>query len=279
MNPARTIGVVLAVAWIGIVPYASAEVLTCRGCGRSVPDTSAYTYFIDEFGEEVVYCDLCAPTQRCDACTLPLGKRWQLLPDGRRLCYRCLSEGVFTKWTAIAIKLQVLELFESVVGSKPPLDVQCQIVDARRLGHILGHKPGRVVGLCEARYMGDTLVVSIVSGLRPALFTEVLAHELAHAWLRANAPRRVPLEINEGFAEWVAYRVIEKKGYHGLMQHMLEKKGMYGEGLRFFLAVESLWGAEFILSRITTDWTDEYRWDPPIRSKFWSGVKRIRKTL
>jgi aminopeptidase N len=47
------------------------------------------------------------------------------------------------------------------------------------------------------------------AGCRANLVIRVTAHEYAHAWQGENCPLLDDPLLREGFAEWVAYRVLE----------------------------------------------------------------------
>jgi hypothetical protein len=68
----------------------------------------------------------------------------------------------------------------------------------------------RTLGLYVRKGMRRALYIQ--AGLPRLLFLQVAAHEFAHAWQGENCPLLKTTLYHEGFAEWVAYRVI---GHYG----------------------------------------------------------------
>ena len=82
-----------------------------------------------------------------------------------------------------------------------------------------------------------------------ALFQGVAAHELAHAWQSAHAPRNQPEKITEGFAEWVAYHILLALGEREEAERMSHRNDLYGQGLHYFLDLERKHGKQAVLKR------------------------------
>ena len=80
--------------------------------------------------------------------------------------------------------------------------------------------------------------IYIQSGLPQILTIEVMAHEYAHAWQAENCPWQQETLIIEGFAEWVAYRVLMLLGAGKKAALMEERTDIYGQGLQRMLSVE-----------------------------------------
>jgi hypothetical protein len=94
---------------------------------------------------------------------------------------------------------------------------------------------------------GRRRVMYLLSGLPQILLVQVAAHEWAHAWQGENCPLlRDPL-VREGFAEWVAYKVLQALGAVKKMALMMRQNGLYGDGLRKMLALEQRSGAVGVL--------------------------------
>ena len=82
-----------------------------------------------------------------------------------------------------------------------------------------------------------------------ALFQGVAAHELAHAWQSARVQRTQPERIVEGFAEWVAYRILLALGERAEAEQMTRRNDLYGQGLHYFLDLEGKQGKQAVLKR------------------------------
>jgi hypothetical protein len=78
----------------------------------------------------------------------------------------------------------------------------------------------------------------------------VLAHEYAHAWQNERCPPDAPLEIQEGFAEWVSFKLLQSWGCGKRMARMLRRDDLYGLGLQKMLEWERREGAPGVLRRV-----------------------------
>jgi hypothetical protein len=103
----------------------------------------------------------------------------------------------------------------------------------------------RTLGIYARRGMRRGIYVQI--GLPRTLFLQVAAHEYAHAWQGENCPTLRDATIHEGFAEWVAYRVIGSHGYRDSQEKMLARRDIYGRGLRWALETEARQGAQAVI--------------------------------
>lgn len=90
--------------------------------------------------------------------------------------------------------------------------------------------------------------IYILTGLPRKLFIQTAAHEYAHAWQGENCPTLESELIQEGFAEWVAYRTLGIFGYTGGLAQMRDRHDIYGEGLRWALDREDRKGASAVIS-------------------------------
>jgi len=85
--------------------------------------------------------------------------------------------------------------------------------------------------------------------LPQTLFQAVAAHELAHAWQSTYAPQEQALKIVEGFAEWVAYRVLLALGQQREAARLTRRSDLYGDGLQYFIALERQHGRGAVMQR------------------------------
>ncbi len=103
----------------------------------------------------------------------------------------------------------------------------------------------RILGLYARRGMRRGIYIQ--TGLPRMLFLQVAAHEYAHAWQGENCPMLREGLVHEGFAEWLAYRVIGDYGYSKGQQRMLERQDIYGQGLRWALQIEASQGVSGLI--------------------------------
>lgn len=151
--------------------------------------------------------------------------------------------------------------------------------DAGRPGHATQELDAqRTLGIYARKGMRRGIYIQ--TGLPRLLFLQVAAHEYAHAWQGENCPLLAaisstaaasngspdisstptslsdsssPLEpilpsvAHEGFAEWVAYKVLGHYGYRRGRERMLARTDIYGQGLRWALQVEKNCGSQGVL--------------------------------
>jgi hypothetical protein len=86
---------------------------------------------------------------------------------------------------------------------------------------------------------GKHRAIFVEYGLPRIVLIEVMAHEFAHAWQCENGERDQQPETQEGFAEWVAYKLLEGLGCRRRCERMLRRDDLYGHGLRKMLKSES----------------------------------------
>lgn len=90
---------------------------------------------------------------------------------------------------------------------------------------------------------GSASRIFILNGLSYERALAVISHELTHAWQIDNCPMEQRLVYKEGFAQWVAYKVMLNRGYIDEANILLSSQdAIYGEGLRFMINVEAYYG-------------------------------------
>jgi hypothetical protein len=77
-----------------------------------------------------------------------------------------------------------------------------------------------------------------------------MAHEFAHAWQSEQSPNDMPQEVQEGFAEWVAYKLLEGWGCWKRIDRMLRREDLYGRGLKLVLQWEQTEGQVGVIRRM-----------------------------
>jgi hypothetical protein len=104
--------------------------------------------------------------------------------------------------------------------------------------------PDRVFGLFFRR--GRKRAIYVEYGLPQILMIQVMAHEVAHAWQGENCPLLRDPFVREGFSEWAAYRVLTALGAVKKVALLEQRADLYGQGLRFMLALEHQGGTAVI---------------------------------
>jgi hypothetical protein len=186
------------------------------------------------------------------------------------LCERCLSTAVTDPGVAAALYRQVKSRLEAQLGMglREPCRLRVvsqeqllSMVDKSCLHSLSPSSRGRCFGLFVRQ--GSRRAIFVEEGLPRIVLLEVLAHEYAHAWQSENCPQETPVEALEGFAEWVAYKLLVGWGCYRRSDRMLRRDDLYGRGLKMVLGWERIGGEGEVFCRIrgTTSQNTEYgRW-------------------
>jgi hypothetical protein len=163
------------------------------------------------------------------------------LRDGRFFCDVCrpslladfgVYEGIYEGMVDRASRTLGLELTRipalvvessSTIGQHPQLEAA----------------PDNLCGLFSRDAFGRG-TIHVVSHMTSARASAVLAHELAHAWQSENCPDDQGARVREGFAEWVAWKLLdgleECRGERDVIEARTDD---YGVGFRLFVDLES----------------------------------------
>jgi hypothetical protein len=221
------------------------ERLRCATCGLHV---GMQVIMLE--GEARVYCRYCFEQRpRCDTCSRPVGAHYWSRRDGRKLCDRCQSTAVSDLAHAHILYRRVRASLARRLGLslRQPCQLKLvsrrqlhQLIDKSSLYHLDADSRGRCFGLFvrEGHHRG----IFVEYGLPQIVLLEVLAHEYAHAWQSENCVTSSSPEIQEGFAEWVAYKLLESWGCRRRSDRMLRRDDVYGRGLKLMLQWESQGG-------------------------------------
>ncbi|OQZ00096.1 MAG: hypothetical protein B6D41_00315 [Chloroflexi bacterium UTCFX4] len=223
----------------GICRECLREGLKCKLCGKKIAGD-----FLLLNGNDGPYCAHCfqkfAP---CDICSAPAGDDGVTLADGRVLCARCHQTAIADPREANELFAQVIATLDHSLGMRLNLQPQLMLVDHARLVELArtttsenGHDAERVLGLFARQ--GRKRFIYLQEHLPRILLIQVVAHEFAHAWQGEQAPLLTDNLVREGFAEWVAYKMLQELGAQKKAAQMLQRQDVYGQGLRDMLQVE-----------------------------------------
>lgn len=232
----------------GLCSVCAQHTLVCKSCGARIIDRYV------QINDQGPYCQACFELrQRCDVCGVPLDSRAQSLPDGRAICSTCQQTAVVSAGQAKAIFDRTLQIIQTSIGIYLHHGVRFVVTD----------RPGLRAQVAKARHdvlayaddvrgiyvrEGPQRTIYVQNGLPRILMVQVIAHEWAHAWQMETCPHvRDPLEI-EGFAEWVAYKVLQAMGAVKKMALMTARTDLYGQALNRMLARETRAGIRGVLS-------------------------------
>jgi hypothetical protein len=229
------------------------ERLRCAACGSQVG-----TQALMLEGETLIYCRACFEQRpRCDTCGCPVGSHYWTRPDGRKLCDRCQSTAVSDPAHAHALYRRVRAALARSLGLSLREPCQLKLANRRQLGELIeksslhsldADSRGRCFGLFIRE--GTHRAIFVEYGLPQIVLLEVIAHEYAHAWQGENCWREAPAEVQEGFAEWVAYKLLEGWGCYRRSGKMLRRDDLYGQGLKLMLEWEGQGGPTEVFRRV-----------------------------
>ncbi len=213
----------------------------CAACGR--PIFGAYRRVR---GEEGDYCVSCAEESRaCAICGVPV--RDPVVNGGRTICPDC-SRGAMTDVKEITrIYRETHGRLGSLLGLHlrrvPELHiVTLDEVDRSRLDD--PHALEKLGGLYTRDADGKARIHLVTPVTEPRA-RAVFAHELAHAWQTEACPDDQGKLLREGFAEWVAWKIIEGQPGAAKERAKIEARtDEYGRGFRNFRGIEERQGTE-----------------------------------
>ena len=195
-----------------------------------------------------MFCPDCKSTAtECSVCGAP-DRHGQFL-DGRYFCASCQGGTVEGDGQWEDVYRQVTEHAAEVLGLSlrkvPPLVIDdAETLRKRRAEHEV---TDGLSGLYLRNWLGQASI-HLVSHLPESRGAAVLAHELAHAWQAENCPEEQGIRVREGFAEWVAWRIMEH--WHGgaREREVIEARtDDYGRGFRIFRQLERDFGTAHAL--------------------------------
>lgn len=228
------------------------EKLRCASCHRQV---GTQAFMLE--GEARIYCRHCFEDRpRCDTCGAPVGTQYWTRPDGRTLCDRCQSTAVSDPAQAHALYDQVRAGLAGTLGMSLREPCQLKLVNRRQLHELIeksslhnldADSRGRCFGLFIRE--GRHRAIFVEYGLPQIVLLEVLSHECAHAWQSENWRSGTPPEVQEGFAEWVSYKLLQSWGCKRRSERMLRRDDLYGAGLKLMLDWERESGPEGVFAR------------------------------
>ncbi|GIL15468.1 MAG: hypothetical protein BroJett039_06410 [Chloroflexota bacterium] len=215
------------------------EGLKCKVCDKKIAGD-----FLLLNGNDGPYCARCFQKfASCDICGAPAGDDSVTLADGRVLCARCHRTAIADPREANQLFAQVIATLDRSLGMRLNLQPQLMLVDHTRLVELArtatsenGHDAERVLGLFVRQ--GRKRFIYLQEHLPRILLIQIVAHEFAHAWQGEQAPLLTDNLVREGFAEWVAYKMLQALGAQKKAAQMLQRQDEYGQGLRDMLELE-----------------------------------------
>jgi len=91
--------------------------------------------------------------------------------------------------------------------------------------------------------------IYILNNLAVDDFLGVAAHEFAHAWQTENCPQNQNVILREGFADWVAYKVLQFDGAVNNSQGIFYRSDpVYGQGFKIMIQLEDQGGIQAVIN-------------------------------
>jgi hypothetical protein len=228
--------------------------LRCASCGRALGTRNESFLLVPEARR--FYCERCWSRPRCDTCGLPLGAVSYVRPDGRRMCDRCHLTAIYDPAQAQALYERVQRTVHEVLGLTVAIPPHFHLVNHDQLLELADHHSASMLEndarqRCFGLFLRDRHLraIYVEYGLPQIVFCEVVAHEYAHVWQGENCPLLNDARVREGFAEWVAYKVLEYWGCTRRLAHFRQRTDLYGQGLQLMLRWEAAGGVSGVLER------------------------------
>jgi len=219
----------------------------CLACGQPIAGS-----FL-EIGGQAPFCLTCYQTRpHCDVCGVPVGEPHWILADGRRTCNQCHQTAVYSPQQAQQVFDWTCGVIRDRLGLSLNVPTGFAVVDRNQLREVMseapdapGLDPHKTLGFFVRR--GKQRSMYVESGLPQSLLIQVIAHEFAHAWQGENCPLLSDPLVREGFAEWVAYKVLQAMEATEKMALMQKRQDVYGQGLRHVMEIEATRGVSGVL--------------------------------
>lgn len=210
------------------------------------------------------------------------------LPDGRRSCAMCAATAVQSTGEALDLLADTVRSLEQDLGMRVREPYDFVLVDNRVMAFLTRHLPGtgtvrqgdkavhaiqgapsdlsarasgehavastlQELGIFNSRMTSESprMTIALLSELPRAAFLETVAHEYAHLWLFTRNPDFHDMELNEGFAQWVAAKWLAKRQMGTALARLEARRDHpYGTGYQAIRAIESSGGADAVMVRV-----------------------------
>lgn len=234
----------------GLCPTCAEHSHVCAACERRIKGRG-----YQNLANNVWYCEHCFTRQpRCGICSGAVGRKGKKLHDGRFICAQCDKTAIYEFERANVLYRRVIALTRYHLGIHLKNRPALVLADRQQMFDIIKqtslHQPKNldmIFGVFVRR--NEKRDIYIETGLPQILMLQVMAHEYAHAWQSENSPRHQDPLIREGFAEWVAYRVLTTIGSVKKAALMEQRHDLYGQGLQLMLSLERKGGRRAVFER------------------------------
>jgi len=208
----------------------------CKACELPIVGKSARFKHSDD-----IFCESCIKKGPfCSACGIPLGKIYWELPDKRLVCEKCHQTSIYDKTEAEKILGNIRRFLRNKYHLYVNNEITFKLIGKRGTFDQNSPLDGKELGIFKNT--SGKAEILILYGLPAALFYETAAHEFAHAWHAENVDAKPDKVLLEGFAEWIASKVLYEYGFLSRLENLQERDDIYGEGYRRFAKIEEKYG-------------------------------------
>lgn len=196
---------------------------------------------------------------RCFLCNLPISSGGLVFSDGRRLCAFHSATAVNDQKSAQVYFRKAKSLINQYISPSININdvvVTIYIVDQNVLAQKMrsGEEQDPSLKLTCGKtleyHVGGKKIyrIYILQGLPSEDFLTTMIHECGHVWQLSHKVRRLGLRQQEGFCEWLSYK-INKQLRRQTQISLLENKNdsIYHAGLQEYLALEKQKGKKEVL--------------------------------
>lgn len=197
---------------------------------------------------------------RCFICSLPISSGGLVFSDGRRLCAFHSTTAVNDQASAQVYFRKAKSLINQYISPSININdvvVTIHIVDQKVLAEKMRSDYDNEPSLkmtcgktLEYNVGGGKKVyrIYILQGLPSEDFLTTMIHECGHVWQMSHKVRRLGLRHQEGFCEWLSYKINKQLRRQNQILLLENKKdSIYHAGLQNYLKLESQKGKEGVL--------------------------------
>lgn len=236
---------------------AVASALVCSNCHKPIL-SGKYMRLRDN----LYSCSECEKSglPRCFICSLPISSGGLVFSDGRRLCAFHSTTAVNDQASAQVYFRKAKSLINQYISPSININdvvVTIHIVDQKVLAEKMRSDYDNEPSLkmtcgktLEYDVGGGKKVyrIYILQGLPSEDFLTTMIHECGHVWQMSHKVRRLGLRHQEGFCEWLSYKINKQLRRQNQILLLENKKdSIYHAGLQNYLKLESQKGKEGVL--------------------------------
>lgn len=208
-------------------------------------------------GLEEYFCLECFSSRpHCFFCGQPFRERGKPSKMDRPVCPLCAKTAVRNIQDARNHYQWIKRRVEKLLGNPFPDSITMKL--AENLGREAGIPlSGETRELGAFVKQGSEHTLLILANMPECLFIETVAHELTHVWQDLFCVRGQDIQIREGFAQWVADRILAHTDCSREIKILRNREDIYGTGYRRLKKIEEEKGLAYLLQYVRTNLGDK----------------------